>query len=190
MKIKFLKRSFFILVIFFCFGAQSALAQVPDLSSLDILAIKSFNIKSDDINYYMTAVVILKNSADKAIKLKKVNFDLSFKEQNSSDIIKVVSNAPIEETIIPAKPEDSDAGTNDIEIVLILGPKDDATVNSMIKFFNIIGNPSNTIVMSLYAKGDIGYEKTEGASKGWIYQTGMAAELDFMPTIQKEILFK
>jgi len=173
-----------IMVICLGLGIQTSTAQGPDLGALNIAAIKSIQINADESGYYSEVMVLLENSGDKALKLKNVNFDVRFKEK---DKIIPFGTAPLKEIIIPSSiKESSSKGKVDAILRVKIGPKDDKTVGLLIQLFNIIGNPSNSLVMILEGTGEVGTK----IEKGWIYHTGMKAELEFVPTIQREILFK
>ena len=174
-----------ILVIFglFCI-VQPSFSQGPDLAALDIAAIKSIQLNSDDSNFYSQIVVILENSSDKDIKFKNANFSIVFKDQGQTIPF---GNSPVGELIIPAKGgEGSAGGQAEFSLTLTIGPEDDNTVGTLLKLFNIVGNPSHSLLMVMEGTGEVGHK----VEKGWIYQTGIRAELEFTPSIQREILFE
>jgi len=160
------------------------MAQGPDLAALDIIALKSIQLRSDESGFYSEVRVLFQNDSDKAIKFKNANFNITFKDKGENIPF---GNSPLNELIIPAKSgEESIGGQTEAVLDIKIGPKDDNTVVLLIKLFNIIGNPSNSLVMILEGTGEVGHK----VEKGWIYQTGMRAELEFVPTIQRDILFK
>ena len=178
------------IMIFLCLGIQTPMAQASDLGALDIAAIKSIQINSDSSDYFMDVVVILENSGDKDLKLRNINFDVKFKEKNQTNVLKPITKAPLTELIIPGKTGNSEVSQVEAKLHVRLGPKNEETVQTLLQLFNIVGNPSNTIVMILEGVGEVGSKVQHDTKKGWIYQTGLKAELEFMPKIQKEILFK
>ena len=181
-------RTFNIVAVFMifslCLGLQPSMAQGPDLAALDIVAIKSIQLRSDESGFYSEVKVLFKNDSDKAIKFKNANFDITFKDKGETILF---GNSPLKELIVPPKSgEGTVEGQTEVVLNIKIGPKDDKTVGLLIKLFNIIGNPSNSLVMILDGTSEVGHK----IDKGWIYQTGMRAELEFIPTIQREILFK
>jgi len=173
-----------IMVICLCLGIQTSIAQGPELGALDIVAIKSIQVNDDKSGYYSEVVVVLQNSSVKPLKLKNINFDVRFRER---DKIIPFGTAPLKEIIIPPRSEgSSSAGQVNAKLRVKIGPKEKKTIGFLIQLFNIIGNPSNSLVMILEGTGEVGTK----IDKGWIYHTGMKAELEFVPTIQREILFK
>jgi len=172
------------MVVSLCLGLQHSMAQGPNLAALDIVAIKSIQLRSDDSGFYSEVKVLFKNDSDKAIKFKNANFDITFKDKGETIPF---GNSPLKELVVPPKSgEGTVGGQTEAVLDIKIGPKDDKTVMLLIKLFNIIGNPSNSLIMILEGTGEVGHK----IEKGWIYQTGMRAELEFVPTIQREILFK
>lgn len=173
-----------IMAICLCLGIQASLAQGPDLGALDIAAIKSIQIHDEKSGYYSEVVLLFQNSSDQALKLRNINFDVRFKE---GDKIIPFGTSSLKEIIIPPKSrESSSAGQVGTKLRVKIGPKGEKTIGLLIQLFNIIGNPSNALVMILEGTSEVGTK----IEKGWIYHTGMKAELEFVPTIQREILFK
>jgi len=173
-------------LICMCFGLQTALAEQPNLGALNIAAIKSMQIYGDASDFYIKVEVILQNSSENDIKLKNTDFDVKFSEKNAGETVSTISKAHIDELIIPGKTGEAAAGETETTLTSKLGPKNMKTTEIIIQLLNIIGNPSNNMIMLLEGTGEAGSK----VNNGWIYQTGMKAELEFAPQIQKEILFK
>ena len=172
--------------ISFCLllGIQLVMAQGPDLSALDIYAIKQVQIREYNKRFYSQVKIIFENDSDKAIKLKNADFKVSFRD---GGVNIPFGKAPLEELVIPPKAGlGSDPGQVEATLEVMIGPKNNNTVGTIIQLFNIVGNPLSSVVMVLDGIGEVGHK----VDKGWVYQTGMRAELEFVPTIQREILFK
>ncbi len=168
----------------FCFCVQVSLAQGPDLAALDIGAIKSLQVSEDDSGYYSNVEVLIQNKGNKPLKLKNTNFEVKFREDQK---VLPLGIAEIDELIVPPSTEEtSSSGEIAVELNVKIGPKDNKTVERLLHLFNIVGNPSNSLIMVLEGTGEFGTK----VENGWIYHTGMKAELEFVPTIQREILFK
>lgn len=168
----------------FCFGVQVSLAQGPDLAALDIGAIKSLQVNEEESGYYSNVEVLIQNKGDKPLKLKNTNFEVKFRENKE---VLPLGIARIDELIVPPNTGDaSGVGEIAVQLNVKIGPKDNKTMGRLIHLFNIVGNPSNSLIMILEGTGEFGAK----VENGWIYQTGMKAELEFVPTIQREILFK
>ncbi len=160
-----------------------ALAQGADVGKLDIQAIKSLQVRVEDRNYVSDAVVIISNGGDKAIRLRNFNFDVQFKGDSATVPF---GKAPMKEAVDVPKAVDGKASTVTAKIVSVVGPTNDETVGRLIQLFNFVGNPECKLVLVLNGEGEVGIQLE---NRGWAYQT-VKLELEFTPTIQREVLFK
>lgn len=176
-----------VIVAIFCavFGSQNAVAQTgADLASLDIVAIKEIQVRAEQDGYYATVSVLFQNDSTNPIKLKNTIFEVSFRDDGK---IIPFGESNLDEMVIPEKAEgDAEGGQIERVLDLKIGPKNEETTLLLMKLFNLVGNPSNSLVMNLDGKGEV----CNNVERGWICQSGISAELEFVPTIQREILFK
>jgi hypothetical protein len=154
-----------------------------DLSKLDIVAIKSINITSSGTNYMAEIVALVSNKGDQNLKLKDVNFNVKFQGQ---DNVLDFGNAKVDELVVPKASDPQNPTTVDLKLKVKVGPKTESTVSRLVDMFNMVGNPAISPVMLLDGTAEVGRE----VEKGWIYQSGIRAELKFHPSVQRQVLFK
>ena len=165
-------------------GIPGTHAATPDLSKIDIAAINSMKLRTDGMAFFMDVDLLLKNDGDKDIKLKDINFEVKFK---GKDGVVNFGTAPVDELIIPGKAVGApNPGTLTTTLQVKIGPKGEKTLERMVKLFNIVADPASPLIMLLEGAGEVGLK----VEKGWIYQKGIKADLEFSPTIQREVLFK
>ena len=165
-----------------CLVGSAALAQTSVFDALDVQAIKSIRLGAVDSDYTAEILVLFVNEGENPIKLKDLDFNVRFKD---GETVISLGKAPLAEIVIPGRGEDGHPGIVEAKLNMTIGPKNEETFGLMIRLFNIVGNPENTLAMMLDGTGEVG-TKTK---RGWVYQTGLRAELEFRPTIQREVLF-
>mgnify|MGYP000995745499 CR=1 FL=1 len=176
-----------LLVAGFLLAGVSVAAQQEAVNALDVKAIKSMQLQEKSGKYIAEVGVIFVNKSDKESKMRKATFDVAFK---SGDVSIPFGKANLDELVLPAgeKAEDGTVTSAEKEVTLTVtvGPKDSETFSRLVGLFNIIGNPESELTMQLNGQGELGMK----VDKGWVYQQNMAVELEFVPTIAREVLFK
>jgi hypothetical protein len=169
----------------FFYIVQPSFAEGPDLAKLDINAIKSIQLSSDESNYIAEVVVLLENSSKNDIKFKNADFSIAFKNEDQNQTIPF-GNSLVEELEVPAmKDEEGTIGQTEFSLTMIIGPKDHNTVNTILKLFNLVGNPSHSLLMEMNGTSKVAVK----SKHGWITTNQIEAELEFKPSIKREILF-
>jgi hypothetical protein len=182
---KFMTTLATVLAVSLCFGVQTSMAQA-DLGAVSLTAIKSMHIDSEAGRYFADVLVLIQNKSDKTIRLKDYVFDVDFKQ---GEEITPFGTAPLEEAVIngaTGEGEGSTPGQYEATLRIDIGPKGSDTMDRLLQLFNVIGDPSNTLNLILEGTGEVGTR----LPNGWASQTGIKLELEFVPTIQREVLFK
>lgn len=165
-----------------CVLASSAFAQMDKIANLDIKAIQKLQFEEKDKDLIAKNVVVFANGGDSEVKLRNATFKVSLKSGGKTI---PMGEGPIEELVFPAGTEEGPAELTK-EMVLKVGPKNEETIQRLISLFNVIGDPASKFTMVLEGTSEVGFK----AERGWIYQKGITVELEFQPSIQREVLFK
>jgi hypothetical protein len=165
----------------------NASAQMDKIAKLDIKAIKKMQFVEKGKDLVAQNVLVFSNAGDSDVKLRNAEFKVSLK---SADKVVPMGVGKLAELVLPAaKKGEGDALTPSElvqEMEIKVGPKDDETIQKLITMFNIIGDPGTTFTLVLEGTSEVGAK----SEKGWIYQKGITVELEFQPSIQREVLFK
>lgn len=159
-----------------------SVAQMDVVASMDIKAIKSMRFEDAGNKLVCKSGIVFVNSSEKEAKLRNAEFQTSFK---SADGEIFLGTGKLAELVLPAGKADAPAELEQ-EMTIEVGPKNDDTYGRLIAIFNLIGDPAANFTLLLNGTSEVG-AKTE---KGWIYQKGIGVELEFTPSIQREVLFK
>jgi hypothetical protein len=177
----------------------SVFAQANLAAKLDVKSIKSIQFAVRGNTLYADTIMIVTNSAENELKLRKINFTVQMKSgdlqipMGTAETSKIFQLVEDKEGKIIRKPDEILFGVGStqkpVEVVLELqvkvGSKNLETMQRLIGMFNVIGNPMANFSMLLNGEGEVGVK----AKKGWIYQSGISVEWVFTPKVQKEVLF-
>ena len=177
----------------------SVFAQASLAAKLDIKSIKSIQFVERGSRIYADTIMIVTNSAENELKLRKINFAVLLGSGDLQIPIGVAETSKIfqlvkdEEGKIIRKPDEILFGVGStqkptevvLELQIKVGPTNLETMQRLIGMFNVVGNPMANFSMLLNGKGEVGVK----AKKGWIYQSGISVEWVFTPKVQKEVLF-
>jgi len=180
------------------FLARGAFAQMDKVAKLDITAIKTMRFEERGADLMAKTGLVFSNAADSEIKLRNGEFRISVKsvdraaaDRNAPPKTTPIGTGKLEELVFPAASRveggASKPGQLLKEMEIKVGPRDDkTTMQRLIALFNIVGDPASTFTLILEGTCEVGIK----AEKGWIYQSGITVELEFQPSIQREVLFK
>jgi len=164
-----------------CVLTQGAFAQMDKIANLDIKAIQKLQFEEKGKDLIARNVLVFSNAGDSEVKLRNATFKVSLK---SGDKTIPMGEGLVEELVLPAGTAEEPAELTK-EMVLTVGPKNDETVSRLIALFNVIGDPTSKFTMILEGTSEVGFK----GARGWIYQKGITVELEFQPSIQREVLF-
>ena len=171
-----------VMLLAVCVLTNSAFAQMDKIANLDIKAIQKLQFEEQGKDLVAKNVLVFANAGDSEIKLRNANFKVSLKSGSKTI---PMGEGLVEELVFPAGTAEEPAEPTK-EMVLTVGPKNDETVSRLISLFNVIGDPASKFTMVLEGTSEVGFK----AERGWIYQKGITVELEFQPSIQREVLFK
>ena len=160
---------------------QGALAQMDKIANLDIKAIKKLQFEEKGKDLVAKNVLVFSNAGDSEVKLRNAKFKVSLKTKAGTI---PMGEGLVDELLLPAGTAEEPAELTK-EMVLKVGPKDEETIQRLISLFNVIGDPATSFTMVLEGTSEVGFK----AARGWIYQKGITVELEFQPSIQREVLF-
>jgi len=177
----------------------SVFAQANLAAKLDVKSIKSIQFAVRGNTLYADTIMIVTNSAENELKLRKINFTVQMKSgdlqipMGTAETSKIFQLVKDEEGKIIRKPDEILFGVGStqkptevvLELQIKVGPTNLETMQRLIGMFNVVGNPMANFSMLLNGKGEVGVK----AKKGWIYQSGISVEWVFTPKVQKEVLF-
>jgi hypothetical protein len=160
-------------------AAGLAHAQGAELQKLDIKAVKSLQVFQDREGFKTRVVLVISNDNASQVRLRNTKFRVQLRnELDMGDPIHLGVARKAEIVLDQAR----NLVTLDVEV----GPKNDDSIGRLIQMFNLIGNPENRIGMLLDGEGEAGVK----GDRGWIDQTGLKANLQFKPQVQREVLFE
>ena len=177
----------------------SVFAQANLAAKLDVKSIKSIQFAVRGNTLYADTIMIVTNSAENELKLRKINFTVQMKSgdlqipMGTAETSKIFQLVEDKEGKIIRKPDEILFGVGStqkptevvLELQIKVGPTNLETMQRLIGMFNVIGNPMANFSMLLNGEGEVGVK----AKKGWIYQSGISVEWVFTPKVQKEVLF-
>lgn len=172
----------FVLVSVFCFTSWGN-SQTFDVDKIEVVAVKSMQLRGEGDNYYMDIVINMRNSNPKTLKLKENNFVIYLGADKEKEIRLGVAKPDeiiLESKIDPAEP------SIEVRFPVDLGSDKDEVFKKLAYITNTVGNPGNNVKISINGSCTIG-TKTK---KGWFSQSGFEMELTFNPKIQREVLFE
>lgn len=165
----------------------NASAQMDQIGKLDIKAIKKMEFAEKGKDLVAKNVLVFANAGPSEVKLRNAEFKVSLK---SADKVIPMGVGKIAELVFPAATKGEGDALTPSELVqemeIKVGPKDDETIAKLIAMFNVIGDPGTAFTLMLEGTSEVGAK----SEKGWIYQKGITVELEFQPSIQREVLFK
>jgi hypothetical protein len=160
---------------------------MDQIGKLDIKTIKKMEFSEKGKDLVAKNVLVFANAGASEVKLRNAEFKVSLK---SAGKVIPMGVSRIDELVFPAAAKGQDGALAPSELVkemeIKVGPKDDETVAKLIAMFNVIGDPATTFTLMLEGTSEVGTK----SEKGWIYQKGITVELEFQPSIQREVLFK
>jgi len=162
--------------------AQGAFAQMEKIGDIDIKAIKKMQFVEQGTNLMAKNVIVFSNCGDSEVKLRNCDYKVSLKTDGGT--IKM-GKGTFEELVLPAGTADAPSETTE-EALLTVGPMNTETIQRLIALFNVIGDPAKKFTMVLEGTSEVGLK----GKRGWIYQKGITVELEFQPSIQREVLFE
>jgi len=127
--------------------AVVAQAQVADIASVDIQAVKSLKLVETESTYDCDAVILIQNASEQDVKFQDIRFMVSFA---AGDKTVPFGTAPVSSLILP-KDEISE-----VKLTIKVGPKDEKTTKRLIELFNMTGNPAMAPIMLLNGTGEVG----------------------------------
>jgi hypothetical protein len=167
--------------------AGNASAQMDNIAKLDIKAIKKMEFVEKGKDLVVKNTLVFANAGATEVKLRNAEFKVSLK---SADKVIPMGIGKIDELVFPAATKGEGDALTPSELVkeleIKVGPKDDETIQKLISMFNLIGDPATAFTLMLEGTSEVGAK----GEKGWIYQKGITVELEFQPSIQREVLFK
>jgi len=164
-----------------------AFAQAEAIGKLDIKAIKKMQFVEKGKDLYANNVIVFVNAGNTEARLRNAKFDVSLR---SGDELIPMGSGTIADLTLPAasKVEGSDElAPSELvkEMPVLVGPKNDATIERLLRLFNVFGDPSVEFALVLVGECELGVPMGD---KGWVYQKGIGVELEFKPTILPEYL--
>lgn len=163
------------------FAAPRAGAQEASFDDLDISAIKSIRIEMKEGLFTSKVVALFSNKGATELKLRNAKLTICFK---SADSRIVFGDTYLDDFVIPRNAEKG--GPSDKLFDVKIGESSPLTIARLVGIFNLLGDPAAEFTLTLTGEGELG-RKIE---RGWVYQKGISIDLDFKPSIQREVLFK
>jgi len=169
-----------------------AQADVDKLGKVSLAAVNWLQVITTNDLYVAHVEITFQNHNTNALKLRHGNFQTRIGPESKPV---EAGQASLPELEIPgakigkgrAAPPIT-AGTVAKRIEVILGPKNDQTVEKIVRLLNVIGDTTRDVVMGLKGTTEVGIQVADG----WVFKQGDAyeVELKFKPSIKREVLFK
>lgn len=159
--------------------AGLAHGQAAELQKLDIKAVKSMQVYQDREGFKTRVVVIISNDNATQVRLRNTRFRVQLRNELDMSEPLHLGVARKQEILL-------DQARNLVTLDVEVGPKNDESMGRIMQLFNLIGNPDNKIGMLLDGDGEAGVK----GDRGWIDQTGLKANLQFKPQVQRQVLFE
>ncbi len=182
---KVVKASVIVAVLSFVLSTF-AMAGMPSPGDVNIKEILAVKIKDNGTNYLMDVTVTFNNTGQVDLRFKDSRFAVKLKSKEVKTFY--LGQGPVELLDIP-KGSGEGAASTKTTVTLDIGPMNSPeTMKKLLTVFNIFGQPKEyeELQMNFAGTGHIGGR----VDQGWVYQTGMVAELVFQPSITREVLMQ
>lgn len=180
---------FLVLLSLLALGAPALWGQSP--SDLDMLAVKSMQVRQVQGMFLADLEVILTNRGDQNIVLRDYKYTVTIvklepTETGVEEKFIELGQGEFRRLKMPKYHRSLKDGFVRELPGMVVGPVDMETNAKLIELFNLLGDPKAQfhMLLDLY-EGEIGTELANGIQ----YQGGLRVELKFRPKVRREVLF-
>ena len=147
---------------------SAALGQAELIDKTRLTQYRNIQVFEDSGNYYLDVTLTVQNQNSRPVGLQEGKFDVSY-----SPAREMIGRAALEKVF--------EVGTSEFVLRVLVGPKNAATTERLIKIFNLVNNPTVPQQLNLVGRADVGYKEP----RGWVYSQNFAINWELVPAVTR-----